>query len=102
MKLYKRRFSLLLLCLTVLFACDQKKVDELTEQSDSLKVENKQLESSINDMLASFNQIQENLNEIKRREGYIQLNTAEDIEIDIEASINKDIELIELDRSIII
>ncbi|MFT4755979.1 MAG: vacuolar-type H+-ATPase subunit I/STV1 [Vicingaceae bacterium] len=83
-------FTLTLLAFT---ACNQDKIDQLNKEKSELTTLSSSQEQSIESMLASFNQIQENLNEIKTREGIIRIeangedtaNVAEKISSDIEA-----------------
>ncbi|MFB1022773.1 MAG: hypothetical protein QMC40_08460, partial [Vicingaceae bacterium] len=62
-------FTLTLLAFT---ACNQDKIDQLNKEKSELTTLSSSQEQSIESMLASFNQIQENLNEIKTREGIIR------------------------------
>lgn len=77
-----------------LSACNQEKVDQLSNENTELNEENQQQDSLINDMLASFNEIQDNLNEIKRREGFITINTRGEDAIAKKDNIQNDIALI--------
>ncbi len=87
-----RKSVILLTAIIFLMACNQKEIDDLTASNSELTQENTQQAESINDMLASFNQIQENLREIKKREG-ILINNSRNLETDqdIPSSINEDI-----------
>lgn len=79
----------------VLSACNQEKVEQLSEENTNLNAANVKQDSLINDMLASFNEIQANLDEIKRREGFISINTRQDdLGGEIAKNINNDIALI--------
>ncbi len=80
--------------LGLVLSCNQEKVNELEEESGVLKQQNQELEASINEMLSSFNKIQENLGEITKREGYIKYNSLAELEGGMEESINSDIRLI--------
>ncbi len=77
-----------------LSACNQEKVHQLSNENTELNEENQQQDSLINDMLASFNEIQDNLNEIKRREGFITVNTRGEDAIAKKDNIQNDIALI--------
>jgi len=89
-------FSLLVISAYMLTACNQDKVANLEKENQSLKETAAKKDSSINKMLASFNQIQTNLKEIKKREGYIELNASnkERSSEDIGNSINNDVKSI--------
>lgn len=85
------------LSLFVLFivACNQDKIDELSQKNQELDSTTIRQDSVINEMLGSFNEIQANLNAIKEREGYIGLNaSSEEISQSNAEQINKDIALI--------
>jgi hypothetical protein len=74
-------------------ACNQDKIDNLNKENSELSTLSQSQEESIEDMLGSFNEIQENLNEIKKRQGIIRIeangensgNVAENISADIDA-----------------
>tara|TARA_B100000508_G_C11455578_1_gene276551 strand:- start:1360 stop:2169 length:810 start_codon:yes stop_codon:yes gene_type:complete len=74
----------------------ESRPDEL--QDDTNNAASKIIEkndSVINQMLSTFNQIQENLNEIKRREGLIEIQSIDSADIvEREFTINEDIEKI--------
>ena len=75
-------------------SCNQDKVDELTKKNKELEEASSQKDSSMSEMLESFNKIQANLKEIKAREGIIEVNSADGNTSDISANINDDIEAI--------
>ncbi|MEQ8625452.1 MAG: hypothetical protein RJQ00_03450 [Vicingaceae bacterium] len=77
MKIFK---IICLLTISVFFlsSCNQDKIAELEKENQSLKASAAKKDSSINKMLASFNQIQSNLREIKKREGFIELNASDE------------------------
>jgi len=78
-----------------LWACENTsdKVQDDTNNGQSKLVEKN--DSVINQMLSTFNQIQENLNEIKRREGLIEIQSIDSADIvEKEFTINEDIEKI--------
>jgi len=95
MKIFK---IISLLAITTLFftACNQDKVAQLEKENQSLKASAAKKDSSINKMLASFNQIQSNLREIKKREGFIELNASNEDKSseDIGKSIDEDVKSI--------
>ena len=91
----KLNFSIaILIALTVLSSCNQKEIDQLNQQKIDLEATAQARESQINKMLASFNTIQGNLQEIKSREGIINIVAEEGQVSDIGQEINNDIELI--------
>lgn len=91
----KKHFNIIILTIALFSSCgNDGKVKELELQNQTLQEETIQQEKAVNELLSSINLIQENLNEIKNREGIIRVNTGENgLKTDIEA-INKDIELI--------
>mgnify|MGYP005843731523 CR=1 FL=1 len=77
-----------------LFSCNQEEVDNLSSQNQELKGDVREKNKEINQLLGTFNSIQENINEIKKREGVLKVKTGENnTEYDID-HINQDIELI--------
>jgi chromosome segregation ATPase len=85
------RFIPLIAVIAFLMACNQDRIKQLEEENAQLKVNSTQKDSSLEDMLASFNQIQENLDEIKKREGLIRVRASEEVTEDLAGNINKDI-----------
>lgn len=77
-----------------LAACNQDKIDNLSKENSELTQMNQSQEESIEDMLGSFNKIQENLNEIKKRQGIIRVETDGENEGNIADNISSDIETI--------
>lgn len=75
-------------------SCNEEKIAELEEKNKVLIELTSSNDSSMNEMLATFNQIQTNLKEIKSREGIIEMNSLEGEPNDIGKSINKDISTI--------
>ena len=94
MNLFKS--ALILGFVVLLSACNQDKIQQLESENMQLKEQASSKDSSIQKMLSSFNEIQENLSEIKKREGIIRIGTADinGTSKDIGASINEDVELI--------
>lgn len=86
--------GLLLIAFTV--ACNQEEVDQLTQLKTELESEAITKDSAINDMMATFNLIQDNLDEIKRRENLVEINTEGDAEMSIGKTekINRDLQMI--------
>lgn len=91
----KNLFIALAIISTVFTACNQDKIDELNSKNTELSENSADKEETINEMLASFNEIQSNLKEIKAREGMIEVTAGEgQSSDDISGDINKDIEII--------
>ncbi|MCB0803038.1 MAG: hypothetical protein KDB74_08060 [Flavobacteriales bacterium] len=91
-----KKLAFILLTISFTIACNQDKIDELSNQNQTLNEVKENQDSVINEMLASFNTIQANLNAIKEREGFISINANND-DFDTNGGaneINKDIELI--------
>jgi len=84
-------FALTLLAST---ACNQDKIDQLTKEKSELTTLSNSQEQSIEGMLASFNQIQENLNEIKSRQGIIRMEASGEDNGNVAETISSDIETI--------
>lgn len=85
---------LIIVALSILSSCNQKQIDQLNQQKEELEATAQEKEIQINEMLASFNNIQENLQEIKAREGIISVAAREGESSDIEQEIKDDIQLI--------
>lgn len=64
----------------ILFACNQDKVDQLNDENEEFRNEVADKDSTINNMLKTFNDIQINLEEIKTREGILSISNLEDEE----------------------
>jgi DNA repair exonuclease SbcCD ATPase subunit len=64
----------------ILFSCNQDKIDQLNEEKEEYRNEVADKDSTINDMLKTFNDIQTNLDEIKTREGILSVSNPEDEE----------------------
>lgn len=90
----KFRSILVISLFFTLIGCNQDKIDELQRQNQELEEQGSKSDSSINEMLATFNKIQTNLKEIKAREGVIEINSAEGDSKQIGETINNDIETI--------
>ena len=90
----KSLFYCLPFCMLFFVACNQDKIDNLNKEKSELTQMNQSQEESIEDMLGSFNKIQENLNEIKKRQGIIRVETNGENEGNIADNISSDIETI--------
>jgi vacuolar-type H+-ATPase subunit I/STV1 len=84
-------FALTLLAFT---ACNQDKIDQLNKEKSELTTLSNSQEQSIEGMLASFNQIQENLNEIKSKQGIIRMEASGEDNGNVAENISSDIETI--------
>ena len=87
----KKSLYLVALSTIIIFqSCNQDKIDQLSQEKEEYRNQAEDRDSTINQMLKTFNKIQENLNEIKEREGVLVISNPED-----EAnSIVRDIEAI--------
>jgi len=70
-----------------LIACNQDQIDQLNKENTEFQASNASKDSTINDMLRTFNEIQENLNVIKEREGMLQVSDPESSKEDMIADI---------------
>ena len=61
----------------MLGGCNREKVETLTSENTTLQAENKELESTLNEYLETFNAIEANLAEIREREDQINLATGD-------------------------
>jgi myosin heavy subunit len=76
-----KKYLLISAVIPFLFACNQKKVDELESQVNTLAQENAEKQKVINerdaelsDFFTTFNEIESNLEEIKTNEGIVSTN----------------------------
>lgn len=90
----KIAFYFLSASILVLSACNQDKIDNLNKDNTELSKLTQSQEQSIEEMLGSFNQIQENLNEIKKRQGIIRVEANGENSGNIADNISSDIETI--------
>ncbi|MEM9933462.1 MAG: hypothetical protein AAF824_07610 [Bacteroidota bacterium] len=73
-----RRISLIALVVALsfsMFSCNQKKLEQLEAENKALKETTTRQDSVLNDFLATFNEIDNNLSEIKEREQIIAMRT---------------------------
>jgi len=86
----------LVLIVPFVISCNQKKIEQLENSNDSLISQANLKDSSINEFLASFNEIQENLDTIKAKEMIISEKTEGKTELKKSAKdqINEDISTI--------
>ena len=81
------------------FGCNQKEkqeIDRLSKENAALRIQTQAKDSSINDILQSFNQIESNLAVIKEKESVISVKSTSNTELspDVKARINDDIAVI--------
>ncbi len=79
----KKLFAIPLLMLLLLVSCQEKKVtpvDETDNRIDSLLLVNRQKDAEINDMLSTFNEIQQGLRIIAEAENQVTLLKADEVE----------------------
>jgi predicted RNase H-like nuclease (RuvC/YqgF family) len=79
---------LILLLIPVLFACGRaakKEAESLKTKNDSLMAQTMQKDESINEFIATVNDIQESLDTIKMKENIINLNTNKNGELKLSA-----------------
>jgi DNA repair exonuclease SbcCD ATPase subunit len=91
-----KHIALLTIAAIFLFSCNQGKLDQLSLEKDSLRLETDRRDSIINTLFQSFNQIEENLATIREKEGLISQNTQPGAEIreSVQQRISNDIEII--------
>lgn len=91
-----KKYAMVLMLAAFTFACNQEEVDQLTQLKTELEGEAVTKDSTINDLMATFNIIQDNLDEIKRRENLVTINTEGDAEMSIGKTekINRDLQMI--------
>lgn len=91
-----KRILVIMLMVPVLFGCNQQKIKQLEARNDSLMQQTNLKDESINEFLASFNDIQENLDSIKAKEMIITEKTESKTELQKKAKdqINEDINTI--------
>lgn len=81
------------------FGCNQKEkkeIERLNKEVSALRIQSQAKDSSINDILQSFNQIEANLSVIKEKEAVISVKSSSNTELspDVKARINDDIMVI--------
>jgi len=82
MKIMKitQRVILMLVAGTLLFSCNQAKLDQLEKENKELSEQNQMQDSLMNDFISTFNEFEENLAVIKEKEQMIEMS-AEDPEL---------------------
>ena len=88
-----KKFLLLLPMIALLISCNQTKIETLENRNDSLVQAANAKDQSLDDFLAAFNAIQDNLDSIKEKEMMITEQTSHKDELKTEAKdqINNDI-----------
>lgn len=80
----------------LLAGCNQKKLDQLTEENQRLKETTEMQDSLLNDFLRSFNAVEDNLAIIREREGLITMNASDpELQQSGKAKVIEDILLID-------
>ncbi|MEL6256900.1 MAG: hypothetical protein AAFR87_33190 [Bacteroidota bacterium] len=75
-----QRVILMLVAGTLLFSCNQAKLDQLEKENKELSEQNQMQDSLMNDFISTFNEFEENLAVIKEKEQMIEMS-AEDPEL---------------------
>lgn len=80
----------------LLISCNQQKVEQLQVKNDSLAVASQQKDSLITDFVKSLNDISDNLDQIKKKEKIIALNTQRNVELNqnVKDKISNDVKSI--------
>ena len=75
MKIMKitQRVILMLVAGTLLFSCNQAKLDQLEKENKELTEQNQMQDSLMNDFISTFNEFEENLAVIKEKEQMIEI-----------------------------
>lgn len=96
MKKYFLFFSFFAVLLSIIACGNDEELQKLQAENDSLKNVANESQVQIDQFMASFNDIQQNLNTIKQKEHVIDLNTSDTSEMtpDMVAQVNDDILLI--------
>lgn len=86
--------AFIILTSSLLVACNQSKVDELSAEKAAAEKALAEKDSMLNGMFRSFNEIQDNLDAIKEREGIMKMRSTENQQ-DLRENIRQDIQQIE-------
>jgi len=88
-----KKVALILVVFALFSGCKQnaEQIKRLTEQHDSLVNATSVRDSSINQFLLSFNEIEKNLNEIKQKEDLVNISKPGEMSADQKERINNDI-----------
>lgn len=95
----KPYFLLIILSVFFAFGCkekEKKEIERLNKENLELRVQSQAKDSSMNDILQSFHQIESNLAVIKEKEAVISVQSADKSEMtpNVKARINEDIKVI--------
>ena len=95
-----KRFLLISLAFVTLSSCNQDEIDRLKKENSELAEIAIKKDSSINEMLGTFNEIEDNLAEIRMREKMVEINTEVNPEdpgkFDRTQQIQEDIQMINM------
>lgn len=96
MNTMKKNMAMILIAPFILFACNQDKIKNLSKENEQLASEKTQLNQELEDYISTFNEIETNLAEIKKREDKINLKTKDNVEYkdDAKTAIVNDIKAI--------
>lgn len=94
------RFLILFLAIAMFTSCNQEEIDRLKQENTQLTDIAIKKDSSINEMLGTFNEIEDNLAEIRMREKMVEINTEVNPEdpgkFDRTQQIQEDIQMINM------
>lgn len=95
-----KRLLFLFSALAVLASCNQDEIERLKKENAELADIAIKRDSSINEMMGTFNEIEENLAEIRMRENMVEINTEANLEdpgkYDRTQQIQEDIQMINM------
>ncbi len=97
MKSIQKYFIAAALSMPLLASCNQDKIDQLSSENTTLAERNQGLNKELESYLQTFNEIEENLQEIKSREENIATSTSDNVEYadgDRKETVVKDIQAI--------
>jgi chromosome segregation ATPase len=90
-----KKIFILLLVIPLFFSCKNKEAEALKLKTDSLTREVKLRDSTVNNFFESFNQIESNLDTIKKKEKIITVSaTGSEVQQETKDRINSDIQMI--------
>jgi uncharacterized coiled-coil protein SlyX len=102
-----RKLLMALIVVPFLFACNEKELKRLKEENQRLQNETNYKDSTINGLIQSFNEVEDNLAMVTQKESSIRMNAKGNVEFkeDAKARINEEIkainELMEKNKKII-
>jgi len=80
MKRINKAIALAVLAAPAFVACNQEKIDQLTDENQQLATQTQSLNAELEDYMKTFNEIESNLREIKAREENINTKTSDNVE----------------------